>query len=153
MPLLKNETRKIGDYTYTIQVLPLAESRAVYAKVKKVLALKAEPPTKDLGSLSTALGATMCTHMVEQMSEADLDAVVKALSGTTRVDFGDGRELSLGGRDGALTQSECFCGALELMFEWIDACLEVNFSGVLEKMRGASAKLAEGAAEAPTTSA
>ena len=37
-------------------------------------------------------------------------------------------------------QDQIFAGRYDLLFEWISACIEVNFGSAIEKMRAAAVK-------------
>ena len=127
--LLSPEDRIIDGKTFTISLLPLAIGRKVYARIQA-----------HIGSLySVDVSETGATHLMVagfagRLTEEDIQFLCTQFAPTTVVDFGDGRVLPL--KDDA-AQNELFMGAYEIQFDWLEACIEVNFRGVIEKLKGA----------------
>jgi len=128
MSLLRTETYPIGGREYTVRVLPSAQARKAFGRVQKMLMVDEE------GCVKTGLGVTMMAVMLGQVSDEDVEALVQLFAPNTSVDMGENRVVQL--KDPKV-QDELWAGGLEDMYAWLDACIDVNFAGVLEKTRGA----------------
>ena len=126
--LLATEDRVIDGKTFTISLLPLAAGRKVYARIQGHIGGLYAIDVSDTGA--TPL---MVAGFAGRLSEEDIQFLCSQFAASTAVDFGDGRVLPL--KDDV--QSELFMGAYELQFAWLEACIEVNFKGIIEKLKGA----------------
>jgi hypothetical protein len=140
MSLLTTETRTISGKEYTIKVLPSGPARKALARVQKMITVSADA-AGEMGLSLTLLAAT-----VGQLPEEDLEFLIGVFAPTTHVNMGDSREAAPLGNP--KIQDELWCGGLEDMYAWLDACIEVNFKGILEKLRGAL-KAVHAAMDAP----
>ncbi len=126
--MLVIEDRTIGGKQYQIRVLNVAEARKVYQRVQQLLAIVGDENLAESG-----LDPILVAGMSGALKENDLDYLCEKFGPTTTVDMGDGRVLVLK----ADVQNDLFAGNFEHMFEWLAACISVNFGGVIAKMRGA----------------
>jgi hypothetical protein len=131
MPITQTEDRIIGGRKFTIRVLPVIEGRKVYARVQKYLALYSTDLQKETG-----MGPLMSVGLHSTLEESEVAFLVDAFAPVTQVELDAERTVMLGGKDGIKHQNEIFTAAYEDMFEWLDACIEINFRGVIEKMKG-----------------
>lgn len=127
--LLYTQERIIGGKKYTIRPLDVAMGRKVYARVQRYLQLFATEAQVTLG-VSAMLMAGMSDNIG---SDDDIDWLCMTFGPSTTVDFGDGRVLPL---SNVGAQNELFMGSYEDQYEWLDACIEVNFKGIIEKLKG-----------------
>lgn len=132
MSLLSFETRIIGGKEYQIRVLSVMEGRKVYNRIQKLLAVVGDASLKESG-LDPILIAGMAGHL----NDGDLEFLCDKFgpSCTVKVQR-NGQEAELKVSDKAVTE-ELFAGNFEDMFAWIAACIEVNFAGLIVKMRSA----------------
>lgn len=116
----------------------MGDALKLYSRVSALLAMAADEKVQEAGA-----GAVMFAVITKNLSDSDVEDMAKLFGPCTSVDFGDGRVLTLNGRDAIAAQNELFSGAIEDYYAWLDACIEVNFKGALEKLRGATAKLSK----------
>jgi hypothetical protein len=122
------ESRTIGGKEYQIRVLSVGEgARKIYHRLLSIVGDK-----ENLAGLDPVFTAIMAGAL----SEEDTDALVKTFAPTTTVDMGGDPQRTVSLKDPKV-QDEIFSANLEEMFEWLSACVEVNFGGVIAKMRGA----------------
>jgi hypothetical protein len=135
--LLRTEAVDIGGKTFTIKILPFKESRKLAPIVQRAM-----------GSFDPELGeqaSLLLAGILGQITDADIDAMVKAFGASTTVDFQDGtdenpsRVLVLS-RDEAL--NEVFTGCIEDMYVWLDACVKMHFEGLISKAQAAISAVA-----------
>lgn len=132
MPITQTEDRIIGGRKYTIRVLPVVDGRKVYARVQKYMALYSTDIQKETG-----MGPLMSIGIHSGLEESEISFLVGVFAPVTTVELDAERTVMLGGKDSAKHQDELWAAAYEDMFEWLDACIEINFRGVIEKMKGA----------------
>lgn len=132
---LETKNIEIGGRAFTVRVLSFRESRVVYARLGKLLALFGDDELKGAG-----VGPFVWASLGEGLTDADIEFYCKQFGAQTDVDLGDGRVVTLNS-EAHLTA--VFSGALDEMFEWLDFCVEANFGRLIEKMHGAVAKVAE----------
>ena len=140
--MLPQKVVEIGDKDFTITALSVADARQAYARAHRVLVLAAESVVA-----STGTGAVLFATFSGGLSEEDIDVLTKLFAPRTMVDFRDGSALPLTSKE---AMDRAFSGALEHLFEWLDACLDVNFAGLMAKMSAAALKLEEAAAAKKT---
>jgi len=130
------EDRVIGGKTFKITVLSLAEARKAFYLVQPIIQVTGldEDDSAGLGSL----GGPLMAAMTRGLSEQALQECIALFGPTTRVVMSDEREVVL--KD-PTAQEELFAGQLELLFDWIAACVEINFAGVLAKTQAAAKKM------------
>ncbi len=133
--LTQTHTVYIDGKEFTIGLLPLGEARKVYSRVGKLFMLYGENLEQDTGGLSPLLFA----GMAEQVSDADLEFLTQVFSAVTTVKV-DSKTLVFAGSTGAAARDAVFAGQLDVMLEWLDACIRANFGGVISKMQGALQK-------------
>jgi len=130
MSLLTCEDRVIDGKTYQIRCLNVAEGRKVYHRIQKLMAIVGdEDGLKGIDPVFAAIFAGA-------LDEADVDFLVQKFAAVTSVNFGGDPERVLSLKD-TKVQDELFAGNLECMFEWLSACVMVNFGGVIAKTRSA----------------
>jgi hypothetical protein len=127
---------------FNITKLNVVEGRKVYHRAQKLLVFLTDT------SKTQGLDPIAFASMAGILSEADLDALVDAFAAKTSVELDGERTKPLAGKNGCM--DEVFAGRIELMFEWLIACLELNFGGYLAKMRSALETIA---AKAPAPQA
>lgn len=130
--LLRTEAVEIGNKTFQIRVLPFGESRKVEGVIKRAMGAF-DPELGDSAGLLLA-------GVAGQISDADMDRLVQVFGKATTVDFQDGNDerpsrVLILSDDKNL--GEVFCGQLEDMYTWLDACVQLNFKGLIAKMKGA----------------
>lgn len=135
---LRQEAFEIGGKLYTIRVLNVADTRKISAIVNKIVPILTDDDSADLGGLLSAA-------MSGALTDAEIDKLVSVFAPVTQVDMGDDRVVSL--KD-ALVQDELWSGAIELQYEWLQKCIDLNFEGLLGKSRAAVAKMLAKAREA-----
>ncbi len=136
MSLLAIEEKVIGGRTFRIRALSYSEGKRALPLVQRYFHQIGDPALREIGLL-------MLASMQGALKEEDVDKLVAIFGPTTTVDFGDGTEPSL--KD-VQNQNRVFAGAYEDVYAWLDACIEVNFGGLIEKTNAAVQKLAEAAA-------
>ena len=130
------QSKKIGDHTYTVYMLPAKKSRHVLQKLASI-ALPA------LGSLADGVGGLgkdskisdllnkkldgaffhdLCTTAMDRLSEADLDWMFEELGTGSEV---DGKQLWP-------QFDEHFRGNVGGQFRWFAFCLEAQYANFLE---------------------
>ena len=120
---------EISGHTYTIRKLPLASARKVFARLQRVLALYAD---RDMAA--EGLSPIVCANLAGALSEADLQFYATEFGPSTTVQWEDDRVLML--KD-PKHQEEAFADNFADQLDWIDACVQLNFAGVLAKIDGA----------------
>jgi hypothetical protein len=95
----------------------------------------------------------MLAGMGGALPAEDLELYVKTFGAATTCTFADGRVLSLkkipASKNGPEVNpmDEVFSGALDQMFEWLDACARLNFGSLIEKTRAGLASVDPAKAE------
>jgi hypothetical protein len=126
--LLKTQSREIGGRNYQIRLLSFDESRQVYSKIQRLLSANEEVLEE------TGLGFFMFAGLAGGVSDEDLKLYCSVFGEATTVEMGPNMTLSL--KD-AGSRTAVFSGQFEDVFEWLDACVAINFGGVIAKMRAA----------------
>lgn len=126
----KTEVVYIGGQEFTIGLLSLADARKVYSRCARMLALFSDQAQEDTGGL----GAVMSAGLAGQMSDEDLEFLIKTFGPITTVQTGKAT-LNLG--TGPAAHDIVFGGRFEDVLEWVDACFKINFAGVIAKLQGA----------------
>lgn len=132
MSLLSMQDVVIDGKAYQIRPLNVVEGRKVYAKLQRTLAILGD---EKLGALDPILVATLSGTL----TESDLEFLVTAFAPTTTAVTGTdekGEPLVQCLKDKGV-QDALFAGNFEAMFEWLAACIQVNFAGLIAKMRSA----------------
>lgn len=125
---------------FTVRVCNVADGRAAYARLQRLLAMMAE---EELAKTDAVLLAGLGGLLTEE----DLTFYCNVFEKYTTVDMGDGRTLPL-----LKNMDQVFSGEIENLLEWIKFCIEVNFSGVIVKMKAALAGVVEQVAAKQQTS-
>jgi hypothetical protein len=136
--LLAQQTRTIDGVDFTISTLSLAESRKIFYKIQGLLQLH------NLDVEAAGYDPCMLAALTSALKEEDLQACIDAFAPLTSVQED---ELVFYLKD-KVALDRTFAGRMDLMFEWISACIEVNFKGVIEKMRAAAKRDQEAKAAA-----
>ncbi len=126
--LLKTQSREIGGRNFQIRLLSFDESRQVYSKLQRLLSAN-EETLEEAG-----LGLFMFAGLAGGVSDDDLKLYCQVFGEATTVEMGPTMQLSL--KDSA-HRTAVFSGQFEDVFEWLDACVDINFGGVIAKMRAA----------------
>lgn len=148
-PMLETKSVEIGGRVFTIRKLNYREALKVYCNFQKLIAAFFDDSKPDGLSLFQIAG------LLGHVSHEDLKWYVEAFGPSTTVDFGDGRVLPLvhvpanfaKGLPEVDPVAECFGGALEDMFTWLDECARFNFAGLIAKTAGALRNMPAGAPE------
>jgi hypothetical protein len=139
-PLLAVKPYVIGGRNYAISVLPFAKSREVYSKLQSIISVNEETLNE------AGVGLFMLAGLAGHMPDEDLKFYITAFGPTTTVEIDAQRRFDLGDD---IKRGIVFADRFEELFEWLDACVEVNFGGVIAKQRAArSAMQARRAAKA-----
>lgn len=125
------QERTIDGRMFEIRPLNVEKGRKVFARSQKLLMLLAEED-KSLGIDPVAFSV-----MAGALSEEDLAFLCDQFAPTCTVHFSEDRVLGL-----SKCMDEVFAGQIDVMFEWLVACLDVNFGGYLAKMRCAVKEIA-----------
>ena len=133
MGMLQTEERTIGGRVYTLRVLNVAQGRKVYSRIQRYLGAWTD------AEANSGLGPLMSVAIMGGLGDDDIAFLAEVFGPTTTVDMGDGRTLTL--KDPKHVD-ELFAGAFEAQVEWLEACVDFNFRGVIEKMKGVLQKLA-----------
>lgn len=134
--LQRTDSFDLDGKTYTIRALGFEASRKGYAIISKALGALADQDTSELNAC--ILMASISGHL----SNDDLKFLCDLFAPETSVDFNDpnpeknqtSRVLKLSTK-GAM--DECFGGALEYMFDWLEKCVNLSYGPTIEKTRGA----------------
>jgi hypothetical protein len=146
--LLKTTETTIGGKSYTIRLLSVEQARRILPIVQR--AVGSLDPDVDVH------GRTLIAGFTGLLSPEDMDKLVNVFAPTTTVDMADrakapdgttlpARVLRL---DQKTAQDELWGGELELMLEWVDACIDANFGSMIAKTRGVVKALTEAQARA-----
>lgn len=127
----KQETKEIDGFTFQVNTLPYKDAQKVLLKSNKLLMLK----TADVsGAIAEGEFSPLTAAVFMEVNSDDLEFVVDKLAEKCLVKEGsEGPLLSLSSQ-----KDKIFSGRIELMFEWLDFALEVNFAGFLGKLRKAA---------------
>ncbi len=143
MSLAISDSREINGRTYQSSVLNLEEGRKVYARLQPLFRYYGEDLAHRAG-----VGFLQAAGMKGELGDADIKFLTDAFAKKTTVSYdadGESRMQALT-KDGVL--DACFAGQFEDLFAWLDFCVELNFRGVIEKMRAAYVVLVAEAAKA-----
>ncbi len=145
--MLKNETRRIGAYDYTVTQLDAVKGRRALVRLAKIFVPSATSSGDALASV-TATGNAALGSIADRLNEADVDYLCDLFAGTTTVSGGDfANKAPLLADIFALH----FAGQYKEMGQWLLFALEVNFGGFFKGL-GVARPGAPVAASAPSTS-
>jgi len=125
---LTTHTQNIDGVEFKISVLSVGEARKIFFKIQGILQMHDEK--SDTLGMDPSLLAAITSHLKEE----DLEVCVAAFAPCTQVIEDD---LTFFLKD-KLAMDRIFGGRIDLLFAWVSACIHVNFSGVIEKMRAAA---------------
>jgi hypothetical protein len=123
----------IGGRRYQIRSLAFADQRKVYSRMQRVMMAYGDELLKDAN-----VGLFMFAGMAGLLTDEDMTFYCDTFGKVTDVDMGDGRQLVL---SNDVNRTLVFSGSFADLFEWLDACVEVNFSSVMSKLSGARKSL------------
>lgn len=126
--LLETKNFVIGGRNFAIRVLPFVKSREVYSKLQTIISVNEEALD------TTGLGLFMFSGLAGLIKDEDLKFYIETFGSTTMVELDEQRRVDLS--DDA-KRGLAFSGRFEDTFEWLDACVEVNYGGVIAKLRAA----------------
>ena len=132
----KQEEVTIGEYTFQINTLPYSDAQKVLLKSKDLLMLK----VADTGAFEEGTSPLSAAVFMD-LDEDKLEFVINKLAERTQVKQPGGEFLSL-----SKQKEIIFAGGMEIMFQWLDKALEVNFASFLDGLRRAASKQVEKAA-------
>lgn len=136
--LRRTDSTDIDGKTFKVKALTFEDARKAYAIIQRALPVLA---VEDLDEEGGILFACLTGHL----SKEDIDVLCEVFANETTVDFNDpvdgksSRVLKLSLKD---VQDEVFSGQLELMYDWLAFCVDLNFKGTLGKMGAALRKMA-----------
>lgn len=138
---------KIGERKFTIRTLSYGKAKPLYMKLQAILVAYADDKYERMG-----LGVIPFAMNGGALTEEDLDLLVETFGEVTtvsgRTPDGQPTTLKLDQRQ----RDAIFAGAFEDMFEWLEACVKLNFEGVIKKYEAAKSAI-EAAAENQTSDA
>lgn len=136
--LRRTDSTDIDGKTFKVKALTFEDARKAYSIIQRALPVLAVEDFDEEGGI---LFACLTGHLTKE----DIDVLCEVFAKETMVDFNDPTEgktsrvlkLSL-----PEVQDEVFSGALELMYDWLAFCVDLNFKGTLGKMGAALRKMA-----------
>lgn len=130
MNLTKATEVEIGGLRYQIALLPVAKARAILPIVQQAIASLDE-------SIVAKHGALLLAGLAGTLPADALERLVDTFAPLSLVHIPEeGKPDRVCKLDAKGIQDEVFAGALELQLAWVEACIEANFKGLLEKTRG-----------------
>jgi hypothetical protein len=144
--MFKTKSVTLGDFNYTLTLLPSAKAQEVLFRVGKPLsAVLTELANSQSEGFEKAAAAALALFF-STVSPQDLAFLCQTFGGTTVVVYPDGRELPLN----LELQNIHFSGHLLDQAKWLWACLEFNFSDFLAVAKGALKPPAETSSKPPS---
>lgn len=129
MSVQQQEVFIIGGREYLIRQLTVAETRKIMPIIQRLIPIIVDDEaTQDLGAALTLVFANA-------LSEEDLNKLIAAFMPTTQVVMTDGGPAPLSASQDAVWQ-----GQIEVMYEWVDTCIQYNFKSLLGKSKAAVKK-------------
>lgn len=120
-------TREIGGRIYTVRALAFSEARKAYSKLQRLLAANEEVLAE------AGVGLFMFAGLAGAIDDEELKFYIDIFGPTTEAAMSPVITLNLGAED---RRNVVFAGRFEDVFEWLDFCVEHNFSAVIAKLRG-----------------
>lgn len=138
MSLLRTETKTINGNEYSVRVLPLRDARLVYARIQRILSVFGEDAITE-----SDMSPFMLAGMSGAITAEDLEFYTDKFGPLTNVTLEDGRVITLTVTKGPKGErletnlEEVFAGQMDVMLEWLDFCVQVNFKSIIEKLAAA----------------
>lgn len=131
--IMQIESREIGDKTFQIRLLPFSDGRKAYSKLQKLLSAHGDEVLTQAG-----IGLFMFAGLAGAVSDDDLAFFCDVFGKSTEVNLGGNKTLTLSNE---ANRTIVFAGAYDNLFEWLDACVEINFASVMGKLSAARKQL------------
>ncbi len=133
MTVLPQKTVEIGGQSYILSALSYAEGRPAYSKLQRLMA------ASDILE-ETGVGLFMFAGMTDVFEDEDMKYFVELFGRHTQLAVSSDKTIPLNSDASRTTAFACNWDA---MYEWLDACVEFNFSGVKGKLQAARKRIDE----------
>jgi len=134
--MLKSEEIDLIGRKFTIRTLKYGKAREVYSKLQNILLAYVDDE-------AASFGAVMGAMMGGAISDADFDFIVERFGEeTTVVSYVDGKEHVIP-RLNKEAREDVFAGEFQAVFDWLEACIQLNFAGVVKKLEAVKPAVAE----------
>jgi hypothetical protein len=140
--MMRTESFELDGKLYTLTIPPIKETRTVMDIVNRITPIMATLKPLGLGTVTALVGNG-------NLSQAEVDKLSDLFLKRCTVDFGDDRVGQLG-KDAI--QDELWADAIESQYDWLTACMDIMFKGLLGKSTAVVDKL-KAARAAETTAA
>ncbi|MEY4507961.1 MAG: hypothetical protein RLZZ450_83 [Pseudomonadota bacterium] len=131
--LLSTTPVEINGRTYQIRPLAFADARQVYAKMQRLLALHGDEAVTE-----SKCGLFLFAGLIGAINDDDLKFFIDKFGPTTVCALDAQRTLPLTTDE---HRSNVFAGCFEECLAWLDACVDVNYAGVMAKLGAAKTAL------------
>ncbi len=126
--LMQVKPVEIDGLVFQIRLLPFGDARIVYSKLQRLMSAFGEEAAE------AGLGFFMFAGLAGAINDDDLKLYIDTFGKKTDVALGPNQSVILSDDN---NRQLVFAGRFEMMFAWLDACIEYNFKGVMEKLSAA----------------
>lgn len=146
---LRKQSRQIDGVTFDVGLLPVSAGRAVLVRLTHLFGGGLAAAVRSSGEGKAEVGALggAVSGLLERLNTEDLDWLCDQLATVTTVTHADGRRQPLT-HDGVM--DEVFAGRYMLLAQWLQFCVEVNYSDFFVAAKRAIGALLQGSGETPT---
>lgn len=132
----ETKSRVIGEVTFRVSSLGYLKEREVFARLSKMLGGALATLAKGGDAMTLEGAAPVIAMLCESLSAQELKFFCDEFAQATTIEMSDGKTSNFN----ADAQQLVFTGHIERMFLWLGFCLEVNFGGFFDVLKGALAK-------------